>query len=98
MSETTPENTKPAKAAKAEAPATQRVILQRPYGVTDSHTWIGFNDYGAQVQYDVPVTLPTAVVEHLRTCERVEYRADEKGNPVAAYSRTYSIVDAPAEA
>lgn len=90
-------NAKPETAAAVEAPAapaTRRVILQRPVGVTDTHQWIGYNDFGMQVQYDVPVELPEAVVAHLRGCKAVEYRADEKGRPVPSYGVAFNVVDA----
>lgn len=78
-------------------PTTKRVIIQRPFGEKDSHKFFGFNEFGRQVQFDVPVYLPVGLINHLRyACKRVEYRADEKGNPVPTYTAAYSVIDAPA--
>ena len=88
-------NTKTAKAgAPAAKPGFKRVIVRRPYGETDSHKWFGFNDFGAQIQFDAVVELPEAFVEYLRGAQRVEYRADEKGEPTPSYSAAYNVVDA----
>lgn len=85
--------TKPA--AKADVPTGfKRVIIRRPYGVTDSHQWFGFNEYGAQIQFDAPVVLPELVVNHIRNIDRVEYHADKAGEPMASYSPAYNVIDA----
>lgn len=76
------------------APTFKKVIIQRPYGVTDSHIFIGFNLFEGQFAYDSPVSLPTDVVAHLRSLRRVEYRPDEQGNPTPSYSNMLSVVDA----
>lgn len=83
--------------AAPQGPVMKRVVIQRPYGVTDSHLFIGFNDFEKQVAYDAPVTLPETVVNHLRSIRRVEYRAGEDGNPAASYSNAYAVIDAPDE-
>lgn len=100
INETTTE-TKPAKAAKTaavqaapEVPALKRVIIQRSAGETDSHAFIGYNDFVRQVKYDEPVEMPVDVIAHLRSCKRVEYRADDKGRPVPSYSAMYNVIDA----
>lgn len=98
MSET---NTKAA-AKTAEAVTTNpmemvRVIVRRPFGVTDSHQWFGFNEWGRQIQFDKPVNMPRAAVEYFRAAERPEFSVGENGGPVASYSAAYNIVDAPAE-
>ena len=69
------------------------VIIQRPPGVTDSHAYFGFNEFQGQYAYDKPVTMPRAMVEHLRNSRGVEYHADERGNPVPSYTNSFSIVD-----
>ena len=98
MSET---NTKTAaKTAEVAAPNPMepiRVIVRRPFGVTDSHQWFGFNDWGRQIQFDKPVNMPRAAVEYFRAAERPEFSVGENGGPVASYSAAYNIVDAPAE-
>ena len=94
MSEDIKPQAKNAKNEVPASPATRRVILQRPAGVTDTHAWIGYNDFGAQVQYDTPVELPEAVIAHLRSCKSVEYRADEKGRPVPSYGAAFNVVEA----
>ena len=81
-------------AADKKAGAGRTVVIQRPYGVTDSHFFVGFNNFEAQVAYDTPVTLPEAVVNHLKGVERVQYRADESGKPVAHYTKAFSVVNA----
>ena len=46
-----------AKTAEVVAPNPMepiRVIVRRPFGVTDSHQWFGFNDWGRQIQFDKP--------------------------------------------
>ena len=78
----------------ADAAGKRTVVIQKPYGVTDSHLFIGFNGFEAQVAYDTPVALPEAVIDHLKSIERVQYRADDGGKPVAHYTKTYSVVDA----
>ena len=74
-----------------------RVIVRRPFGVTDSHQWFGFNEWGRQIQFDKPVNMPRAAVEYFRAAERPEFSVGENGGPVASYSAAYNIVDAPAE-
>ena len=89
-----------AKTAEVVAPNPMeliRVIVRRPFGVTDSHQWFGFNDWGRQIQFDKPVTMPRAAVEYFRAAERPEFSVGENGTPVASYSAAYNIVDAPAE-
>lgn len=90
--EATPEQT-PIEAAAA-APQFKKVIIQRPYGVTDSHIFIGFNLFEGQFAYEQPVNLPVEVINHLRSLRRVEYRPDESGNPTPSYSNMLSVVDA----
>ena len=94
MSDIQTSNTTP-KTAKADVPeGMKRVIVRRPYGVTDSHQWFGFNEFGAQIQFDEPVTVPAAFVEYLRGAQRVEHRANEKGEPTPSYSAAYNVIDA----
>jgi hypothetical protein len=80
-----------------EAPVkrTKRVIIQRPYGTTDSHIFIGFNDYEKQVKFDTPVEMPSEAVDYLRAQTRAEARPDESGKMQITYSAALSIVDAP---
>lgn len=92
----TPE-VKPVRAKKAAAPTHQRVIIRKPYNVKDSHIFVGFNQFEGQFAYDKPVTLPTDVVAYLRGLDRVEYSADEQGNPQPSYSPLLAILDAPEE-
>lgn len=90
----TPKKTSRTEAADGVKPGFKRVIVRRPYGETDSHKWFGFNDFGAQIQFDEPVELPEDFVNYLRSASRVEYRADEKGQPTPSYSAAYNIVEA----
>lgn len=69
------------------------VIIQRPAGVTDSHIFIGFNDFEGQFKYDTPVMLPRACVEYLRQQTVVGYRPSESGLPVASYAKAHNIID-----
>lgn len=89
-------------AAKTAAPEVNpmepvRVIVRRPFGVTDSHQWFGFNDWGRQIQFDEPVHMPRAAVEYFRAAQRVEFTTGSDGNPRPSYSAAYNIIDAPAE-
>lgn len=95
----TKETAKPAaRAKKAEAaPTHQRVIIRKPYGVKDSHIFVGFNQFEGQFAYDKPVKLPIDVVAYLRGLERVEYSPDDTGSPQASYSPLLAILDAPEE-
>ena len=84
------------KAAAAQAePTRKRVIIRKPFGTTDSHIFIGFNNFEGQFAYDAPVFLPVDVIEYLRSLDRVEYRADDDGNPQPSYSPMLAIIDAP---
>lgn len=91
---------KVARGTKAEAvaapvePAVKKVIVQRSAGESDSHAFIGYNDFTRQIQYDMPIELPVEVIAHLRSCRRVEYRADDKGRPTPSYSAAYNVIDA----
>lgn len=97
MSETTTKT-----AAKTAAPAEVapnpmepvRVIVRRPFGVTDSHQWFGFNDWGRQIQFDEVVSMPRAAVAYFRAAQRVEFIKGEDGNPKPSYSAAYNIIDA----
>lgn len=98
MSETAKTTTKTAAEAPAPNPMEPvRVVVRRPFGVTDSHQWFGFNDWGRQIQFDEPVSMPRAAVEYFRAAQRVEFTTGADGNPKANYSAAYNIVDAPAE-
>lgn len=88
-------------AAKTEATAPavkpvefKKVIIQRPQGASDSHLFIGFNEFERQVAYDTPVSLPVEVIAHLRRQRVVEHRPDESGKVVPTYANMLSIVDA----
>jgi hypothetical protein len=73
---------------------TRRVIIQRPYGNTDTHIHLGFNSYEAYVPFDEPVDLPADMVDYLRQQKRAEFHANEAGAPVASRSSLLAIVDA----
>ena len=86
-------------APKAEAPkadtGSSRVIIQKTDPTnTDSHAYIGFNDFETQVQFDKPVTLPNVVITYLKTLTRTTFNPDEKGKPRATKTRMFSIVSA----
>lgn len=79
--------------ADVEAPTHKKVILQRPPGVTDSHMFIGFNNFEGQFPFDTEITLPIEVINHLRAQRRVDYRAGENGLPLASYSNSIGVMD-----
>lgn len=83
--------------AAPAAPEVVRVIVRRPSGVVDSHAWFGFNDWGRQIQFDEPVTMPKAAVDYFRDAQRVEHHTNAKGEMVPSYSAAWNIVDAPAQ-
>lgn len=72
------------------------VVLNRPQGNTDSHQFIGFNDYEKQIQFDVPVQLPEVVIKHLQSIRHVDFRAGADGNPSGSYYKAYSLVEVDA--
>lgn len=76
-----------------EAPTHKKVILQRPPGVTDSHMFIGFNNFEGQFPYDTEISLPVDVINHLRAQRRVDYRAGDDGTPRASYSNSIGVMD-----
>lgn len=76
-----------------EAPTHKKVILQRPPGVTDSHMFIGFNNFEGQFPYDTEISLPIEVINHLRAQRRVDYRAGDNGLPMASYSNSIGVMD-----
>lgn len=78
----------------AAGPVLKRVIINKPQGVTDSHLFIGFNEFEGQFAFDTPVNLPAHVVKHLRSIKHVQYRPDESGKPVRSEYAAYSIVEA----
>jgi hypothetical protein len=91
-------NTQDTQAPQADAPevpAFRWVVIQRPYGETQSHVFVGHNSFERQIQYDTPVRLPAVVVDHLRSLRIVEYRADATGSPVPTYANQFSVVDVP---
>jgi hypothetical protein len=75
------------------------VVINRPQGNTDSHLFIGFNDFERQVKFDTPVKLPQGVINHINSIRHVEFAPDANGNPAGSYYKPYSITetDAPAE-
>ncbi len=75
------------------------VVINRPQGNTDSHLFVGFNDFERQIQFDKPVRIPQVVIDHLNSIRHVDYTADASGNPKGSYYKAYSISEtsAPAE-
>lgn len=73
---------------------TRRVIIQRPYGNTDTHIHLGFNSFESHVPFDEPVDLPADMVDYLRVQKRADFHASESGSPIASRSNLLSIMDA----
>ena len=73
---------------------TKRVIIQRPYGNTDTHIHLGFNAFEGHFPFDEPVELPADMVDYFRTQKRAEFRADESGRPVSSRTNLLAIMDA----
>ena len=81
-------------ATLAPVARTKRVIIQRPYGNTDTHIHLGFNSFEGHFPFDEPIELPADMVDYFRTQKRAEFHADERGNPVSSRSNLLAIMDA----
>jgi len=101
-SDTVSKNTTPAKPIPA-APANphaantsthRNVIVQRPHDVADDYFFIGHNAFVGQFKYDVPVSLPIEVIEHMRTIMRVTHRPGPDGQIQTHTSNAFAVMDA----
>lgn len=81
-------------ATPAPIARTKRVIIQRPYGNTDTHIHLGFNAFEGHFPFDEPVELPADMVDYFRTQKRAEFHADETGRPVSSRTNLLAIMDA----
>lgn len=96
MARTANTNTEVQEAAPeaVEAGRFKRVIVNRPFGNTDSHIFLGFNGFEGHIEFDKPVDLPADMVDYYRSQKRPEFHPDENGRPVVSYSAAYNIMDA----
>ena len=83
-----------AKAETQEPIRTKRVIIQRPFGNTDSHIFLGYNSFEGHFEFDKPYELPADMVDYYRNQKRAEFHAGPDGSPVVSHSAAYNIVDA----
>ena len=83
-----------AEATPAPVARTKRVIVQRPYGNTDSHIHLGFNAFEGIFPFDEPIELPADMVDYFRTQKRAEFFANESGSPSVSRSNLLNIMDA----
>lgn len=72
----------------------KKVIIQRPYGNSDSHIFLGFNSFEGYFEFDKVVELPADMVDYYRSQRKADFHPDESGRPVVSYIAAYNIVDA----
>lgn len=76
------------------APTHRDVIVQRPHDVTEEYFFIGHNDFTGQFKYDTPISLPTVVIDHMRTIKRVSHRPGPDGQIQGHMSNAFAVMDA----
>lgn len=73
---------------------TKRVIIQRPFGNTDSHIHLGFNSFEGIFEFGQPYDLPADAVDYWRKQTRADIRPNDAGQPTVTYVNVLNIVDA----